>query len=81
LMYILVWWAGPKLNGILTYDLGLKAVTAQLSHSSKFSNGRQVDLGLLYKEKNNEVVLTSAVKPHKQHRLNATCAPCLLHIC
>jgi hypothetical protein len=38
-------WAGPKLNGILTYDLGLKAVTAQLSNSNKFSSGRKLNLG------------------------------------
>jgi hypothetical protein len=64
--------AGPALNGILTYDLGVKAFTAQLINSRKYSEGRQLDLGLLYKEKNNEVVLTAAGKPHKQHRLNAT---------
>jgi hypothetical protein len=56
-----VWWEGPKLNGILTviiilyiviiiiiimtYDLGLKAVTAQLSNSNTFPSGRQGDLG------------------------------------
>ncbi len=37
----LVWWAGPKLNGMLTYDLGLKAVIAQLSNPNTLANGRQ----------------------------------------
>ncbi|CAL8465138.1 g4673 [Coccomyxa elongata] len=66
---------GNNFTGNLKWDLGGKNFTLGIFKSIKLAQGRLVELGTSYAEKNGIFSLEAAMKPHKDHRLTATCIP------
>lgn len=65
--------AGNNFTGNLKWDLGGKNFTLGIFKGIKLAQGRLVELGTSYAEKNGIFSLEAAIKPHKDHRLTATC--------
>ena len=66
--------AGSGFTGNVKWDLGGRHFNLGVLKAVKLSQGRLVELGMALAEKTGLVTLEAAVKPHKDHRLNATCA-------
>ncbi|BDA50739.1 hypothetical protein COCOBI_16-4170 [Coccomyxa sp. Obi] len=66
---------GNNFTGNLKWDLGGKNFTLGILKSIKLAQGRLVELGTSYAEKTGIFMLEGAIKPHKDHRLTATCIP------
>ena len=58
----------------MKWDLGGRHFVLGVLKAVKLSQGRLVELGMSLAEKTQLITLEAAVKPHKDHRLNATCA-------
>ena len=69
--------AGNNFTGNLKWDLGGQHFNLGILKAVKLSQGRLIELGASLAEKTGLITLEAAAKPHKDHRLNATCAPAL----
>ena len=64
--------AGADITGNLRWDLGARFFTLSLSKGIKLAQGKLVELGASFSEKTQHVTLEALLKPHKDHKLNAT---------
>ena len=64
--------AGSGITGNLRWDLGGQHFTLSLVKALQLAKGRFAELGASLSEKTQHVTLEGLLKPHKDHRLNAT---------
>ncbi len=66
--------AGSGITGGLRWDLAGQHFTLSVVKALKLAQGRLAELGASLSEKTQAVTLEAMLKPHRDHRLNATCA-------